>query len=182
MNELDRQLFSQLTQALGRELALNPHQVTFSVEQGVVQLRGELGSYAEKQALSRAVRAVPGVRAVAEDLIVKVTPAHLHGDLEIAQLALAALASHPEVPATVSASVAGGWLTLAGTVSGHYQRTAAARSVRFLPGVIGVTNAIRIEPSPAPTDARLVPSETGKSPASASLEERDRRPCELRGN
>lgn len=181
MNESDRQLLSRIVEALRREHALDIDQVAISVEQGVVRLRGELASYTEKQAFSRVVRAVSGVRAVAEDLLVRVTPAHLHGDLEIAQVALAALAANRGVPDTVSARVEGGWLTLAGTVSGYYERAAAVRSVRFLPGVIGVTNAIRVEPSAPPNDARLGPGEARDSRASASMEERDRTPCELAG-
>lgn len=181
MNELDRELLSRITEVLRGQLALDADQVAISVEQGVVRLRGELGSYAEKQALSRAVRAVPGVRAVAEDLLVKVTPAHFHGDFEIAKVALAALAADADVPDTVSAGVEGGWLTLAGTVEGHYQRAAAARSVRFLPGVIGVTNAIRVEPRATSNDEQRLPAEAGDSPATPTAEGPGRTPSGLTG-
>ncbi len=44
----------------------------------------------------------------------------------------------------LSVDVENGWVTVSGTVDRHYQRACAESDARSVPGVIGVTNLIRL--------------------------------------
>jgi hypothetical protein len=54
----------------------------------------------------------------------------------------------------VTVTVASGWLTLSGTLDWPYQKDAAARAVRELMGVKGVTNNITVQPRVKTVDVR----------------------------
>jgi osmotically-inducible protein OsmY len=78
--------------------------------------------------------------------------AYRHG---IAQAAVTALKWNTMVPADrITVTVREGWLTLNGTLDWQYQRDAAARAVRDLTGVKGVTNAIVVKPHLSTMDVR----------------------------
>ena len=108
-------------------------------------LNGEVDTYAEKWAAHEAAKRVSGVRTVAEDLSVKILGRHQHTDSEIAQAVLTALSWDVWIPKTVQAKVEAGWVTLEGSVASNYQRESALRAVRYLMGVVGVTNTVVIE-------------------------------------
>jgi osmotically-inducible protein OsmY len=66
-----------------------------------------------------------------------------------------ALKWHTTVPDNrVTVTVKDGWITLAGTLDWQYQKDAAARAVRDLTGVKGVTNDIRVQPHVKIADVR----------------------------
>ena len=52
-------------------------------------------------------------------------------------------------PHTVRVEVENGWVTLSGTVDRPYQRACAEFDARRVPGVVGVTNQIRLAPARA---------------------------------
>ena len=96
-----------------------------------------------------------GAKAVANDLTVHVASAHQRTDTEIAQAAVSALKWHTVVTDDrVTVAVKDGWISIAGTLDWQYQRDAAARAVRELTGVKGVTNDIRLQPQVRTTDVR----------------------------
>jgi len=69
-------------------------------------------------------------------------------------------------PHTVRVEVENGWVTLSGTVDRPYQRACAESDARRVPGVVGVTNQIRLAPAraeqgPLATRAGAVLEETG---------------------
>jgi osmotically-inducible protein OsmY len=87
------------------------------------------------------------VRAVANDLTVRLGPAEQRTDTEIARAALSALKWNTMVPHEhISVAVSNGWVTLKGKVDWAYQRTAADQCVRHLAGVCGVVNVIDVTP------------------------------------
>lgn len=53
------------------------------------------------------------------------------------------------MPAGITLKVEQGWITLKGDVEWEYQRSAAARAVRSLKGVVGVSNSIVLKQRPA---------------------------------
>jgi osmotically-inducible protein OsmY len=55
----------------------------------------------------------------------------------------------------VTVTVSNGWLTLKGTLDWQYQKEAAARAVRDLTGVKGVTNSIALKPHVRAVDVRI---------------------------
>ena len=52
-------------------------------------------------------------------------------------------------PHMVRVQVENGWATLSGTVDRPYQRECAESDARRIPGVVGVTNQIRLAPAHA---------------------------------
>jgi osmotically-inducible protein OsmY len=125
---------------------VNAAQIGVTVDHGAVSLLGAVDSYPQKWAAEDAVKRVSGVRAVAQDLTVKIIGEHKRTDAEIAGAVLHALKWDVFVPDTVTAKVQQGWITLEGRVTWNYERESAERSVRHLTGVVGVVNSIVLKP------------------------------------
>ncbi|MCI0660179.1 MAG: BON domain-containing protein [Acidobacteria bacterium] len=120
--------------------------VGVAVSDGVVTLTGFVGSYAEKTAAEKAAKSAYGVRAVANDIQVK--PLFERIDSDIAKDALHALEYRVNVPdKDITLTVKDGWITLEGEVDWMFQKDAADSAVRYLKGVKGVGNQIKIKPS-----------------------------------
>ena len=142
---------SQLQRDVFEELRWDPRireaEIGIAVKDGVVTLSGFVDSYAQRNAAERAVERINGVKAVAEELQVRI-PGSLHrSDTDIAHHAVAALEWDVEVPDDkIRVRVDNGRITLEGEADWQYQRLAAERAVRYLTGVKGVTNQIRIAP------------------------------------
>ena len=115
-------------------------------------LSGYVANYAERMAAERAALRVQGVRAVANDLQVKLL--HERVDPEIAKDAAAALQNHLSIPKTVKAAVRSGHITLEGFVEWMYQKQSAEQAVRHLPGVRSVMNLIVVKPRVSVADVR----------------------------
>ncbi|MEX2283417.1 MAG: BON domain-containing protein [Gemmatimonadota bacterium] len=114
---------------------------------GIVTLAGSVGSFAEKLAAEMAALRVAGVRAIADELAVKLLPDSLIADERIAKAAADALHFNVAVPRNgVTVRVENGWITLAGEVPWNYQRRAAEKAMWLLHGVKGVINLISLEP------------------------------------
>jgi osmotically-inducible protein OsmY len=134
-------------------------QIGVAVDNGVVTLSGVVDSYPVKRAAEEAARRVEGVRAIANDIEVRVPSAGVRSDTDIAAAATNALEWDSQVPSDrIKVVVRNGWVTLEGTVDWHYQKEAAERDVRNLQGVRGVTNLIKVaapQISPAEVKARI---------------------------
>jgi osmotically-inducible protein OsmY len=133
------------------EPSVTSTEIGVAVSDGVVTLSGTVPTYAEKFAAEKATRRVSGVKAVADEVTVKPCGPHKRSDTEIAEAAVRALRSHVWVPGCIQATVGDCWVTLRGEVGWEYQRSAASDAVRYLPGVIGVSNEITIKPTAQPT-------------------------------
>ena len=143
----DRELQRHVENALDWEPSVDAADVGVSVDGGVVTLRGDVGSYAARSTAERAALRVYGVKAVANDLTVRLVTGFVRNDTDIAQAAVTALAWNTFVPQNrVTITVAKGWLTLNGSLDWQYQKEAAARAVRDLTGVQGVMNNITVKP------------------------------------
>jgi osmotically-inducible protein OsmY len=143
----DTQLHTEVLDELKWQPTINGAEIAVAVKEGVVTLTGKVDSYAQKYAAERAAMRVSGVRAIAEDLRVRIPGDKRRDDAEIAHAALATLKWDVEVPDdTVLVKVENGYVTLEGNCDWHYQRAAAERAVRNLTGVRGVINFIKIAP------------------------------------
>lgn len=152
---IDKDLKQHVQNALDWEPSVDATDIGVSVDEGVVTLRGNVASYSEKIASERVALRVYGVKAVANDLAVRLASSYQRTDTEIAQAALAALKWNTVVPKDrVTLVVKDGWITLAGTLDWQYQKDGAARAVRDLTGVKGVTNEIHVKPAVKTTDVR----------------------------
>lgn len=145
-----------LRDAVIRQLAWEPDfdasMVGVSTQDGVVTLSGYVETYAAKLAAERAARRVYGVKAIANELQVKL--AHQRIDPDIAQDALEALKKHVSVPPGIGTTVRDGYVTLNGSVEWMFQKLAAEKAVKYLRGVRGVFNHIDIKPRVTPQDVQ----------------------------
>jgi len=149
----DVQLKHDVVAELDWERAINATNVGVAVKDGVVTLSGHIDTYAEKDAIERAVQRVEGVRAMAVELDVKLAPGHQRSDSEIAAAAESSFNWHALVPADrIKVRVEKGWVTLSGELDWDYQRRNAESAVRALMGVVGVSNTIAIKPQTAPAN------------------------------
>jgi len=141
----------QLQQAVIDELAWEPsvtsEHIGVTAREGIVTLSGRVPSYWEKRAANAAATRVKGVKAVAEEIEVKLFGGNIWADDKIAERGVQHLASDGSVPKDkVKLTVDKGWITLTGEVDWNYQKTAAEYAVNRLTGVLGVTNDIKIKP------------------------------------
>lgn len=144
----DKDLKQHVQNALDWEPSVDASDIGVSAEEGVVTLRGNVASFAEKVAAERTALRVYGTKGVANDLVVQLGKGFARNDTEIAQVAVAALQWNTMVPRDrVTVTVSDGWLTLKGTVDWQYQKDAAARAVRDLTGVKGLMNDIAVQPT-----------------------------------
>ena len=141
--------------AVMRQLEWDPEvdgsAVGVTVRSGTVTLTGFIDAYAGKLAAERAAKRVHGVRAVANDIEVRLRLERT--DPEIAQDAARAL-ELAVMPATVQAVVHHGHLTLTGEVEWLYQKETAGTAVQHIRGVRGVVNYITVAPTAAVRDLR----------------------------
>ena len=142
----DLQLKDDVLSELAWDPAVHAQAIDVTVKDGVVALRGHLGTFAEKRAVEKAVRRITGVRGLALDLDVQLAPEHRRTDSDIARAALAALRWHAWVPhERLHVQVEDGWVTLTGQVDWHYQLASAEQCIRPLLGVRGITNRIAVK-------------------------------------
>ena len=117
------------------------------VDGGTVTLRGYAASYGEKSDAVRAAKRVAGVRAIADDIEVRLPESVCWTDGDIATAAANQINSSPSIPSgTVDVTVSQGRITLEGELQWWYEKTAAETVVQHLAGVREVTNLIRIKP------------------------------------
>lgn len=149
----DAQLKKDVLAELEWDPAINAAGVGVAVKDSVITLSGHLDNYVQKYAIERAVQRVEGVKAVAIELDVKLSPEHKRSDTEIAQAAEQAFEWHSLIPSErIRVKVEKGWITLTGEMDWAFQRTNAENAVRPLTGVIGVTNSITLKPQAAPVN------------------------------
>jgi osmotically-inducible protein OsmY len=131
-----------------------PDAIGVAVKDGAVTLTGNARTYAEKLAAGWAAERVYGVKAVANDLKVKLAGA-ARDDSDIATAIAHVLDNNVQIPpGKVKARVQGGWVTLKGEVEHDFQRREAEKMVRHVRGVVGVTDLITIRASARPDQVK----------------------------
>jgi osmotically-inducible protein OsmY len=151
----DRQLQEHVQNALDWEPSIDAADIGVSVDAGVVTLRGDVRTYAQKAAAERVASRVYGVKGLANDIAVRLLHGQQRTDTEIAQAALAALNWNATIPRdALTVAVSDGLVTLKGKVTWEFQRRAAAKAIRDLAGVRGVVNSILLEPHASVADVK----------------------------
>lgn len=149
----DARLKKDVEAELEWEPAVDAAHIGVAVKDGVVTLTGHLETFAEKYVAERAVRRVAGVRAIAEEIDVKLARGHLRSDSDIAQAIEGAFSWHTLIPSDhIQVKVEQGWVTLTGEVNWDYQRRVAEQTVRPINGVRGVTNSIALKTTSTPNN------------------------------
>jgi len=151
----DSELQRYVLDELKWEPSVDAAHIGVSVNDGIVTLSGRVSSYAEKYAAERATKRVYGVKAVVNEIDVRLPGTSQRTDGDIAAAAVNALKSNIAVPADkVKVTVSKGWLKLEGEVEWQYQKEAAERAVRNLVGVTGVSNLITVKPHVSPIELK----------------------------
>jgi Predicted periplasmic or secreted lipoprotein len=143
----DLQLQRDVLDELKFEPSIREAEIGIAAKGGVVTLTGFVDSYAEKFSAERTAERVRGVKAVADEIKVKLPGTHQRSDTDIAHAVVNALRWDIQVPDDrIKATVEDGWIALEGEVEWQYQKWAAEGAVRNLTGVKGVTNLITVKP------------------------------------
>ena len=138
---------------LSWEPSITAAHIGVAAKDGVVTLTGHVKTYAEKHAAEKATGRVKGVKAVAEELEVRLPFETKRTDEEIAASAVDRLAWDVSVPPdSVQIRVEKGWVTMTGQVDWNFQKVAANQDLRRLFGVVGVSDQITIKPRVDITD------------------------------
>jgi len=151
----DSQIQADVLAELRFEPRVQPNEIGVAVKDGVVTLTGYVDSYLKKWATEQAAHRVRGVKAVANDIEVRLPSSSERTDGDIAKAAVQALEWDAFIPTDkVKVTVSKGWVTLEGEVDWQFQRLDADRVVRRLTGVKGVSNLIVLKPSAEPTEIK----------------------------
>lgn len=148
------ELQKDVQEELKWEPMLRDAEIGASAKDGIVTLTGIVDSYAKKLAAEKAAKTVMGVKAVAQEIEVKLLPVGKRSDTDIAQAALNALKWHTSVPdEKIKLKVEDGWAKVEGEVDWQFQKDAITKALENLIGVKGVTNFVTIKPR---IDAKVV--------------------------
>ena len=152
----DQEIQRNVLEELKWDARVQPNEIGVAAKDGVVTLTGWVDSYTKKWAAEEAAHRVKGVRAVANDIEVRIPTAAERTDADIALAVSRAIEWDAMVPTDkVKVTVSKGWVTLEGGVEWQFEKEAAERAARRITGVRGVTNLIRVEPSrPSPADVK----------------------------
>jgi osmotically-inducible protein OsmY len=151
----DSELQHAVLDELKWEPSVNAAHIGVTVKEGVVTLTGHVPSFTEKYAAERAAKRVSGVKAIANELDVKLPASSQRTDEDVARDVVKILEMNVSVPTEkVKATVRKGWVQLEGEVEWQYQKEAAERAIRDVTGVIGVSNLITVKPRVTPSDLK----------------------------
>jgi osmotically-inducible protein OsmY len=151
----NQELRDRVEQELDFDPGIDTSGIGIAVNRGVVTLTGHVPSVWQKMSAERAAWRVKGVKAIAEELEVRLPQDKKLSDDAIAERAVNILAWSSSVPKdAVRVKVQDGWITLTGEVEWHFQRSAAEREIRRLSGVTGVVNSIELKPRVQPADVK----------------------------
>lgn len=156
MSESNTQLQQDVLAELKYEPSVDASRIGVTAEDGIVGLKGNVKSWAEKYAAVQAAERVAGVKAVTDELKVDLPSIHVRDDEDIARAVLNALQWDVWVPNDrIKVKVENGWVTLEGEVDYRYELTATENAVRNLLGVKGVNNLISLrKPTTMPTEVK----------------------------
>ena len=151
----DAQIQTDVLAELKWEPRVSPNEIGVVVKDGVVTLTGWVDAYTKRWAAEDAAHRVRGVKAVANDIEVRLPTGDQRTDPDIAEAASRALHWDAFVPADrIQVTVSKGWVTLKGEVDWQFQKQDAERAIRRLTGVKGVTNFITVKARPTPAELK----------------------------
>jgi osmotically-inducible protein OsmY len=143
MKKSDDDLQHDVMAELEAEPSVDHADIGVSVHDGVVTLSGFVKSYAEKLCAEKAARRVSGLRALAEEIIVRFAEDPRTADYEIAQRIVDMFTWNVLVPdEAIKVKVEHGLVTLTGEVDWAYQRDEARKVAGKVIGVKSINNLI----------------------------------------
>ncbi|HDS1706372.1 BON domain-containing protein [Pseudomonas putida] len=144
MNDLD--LRDLVLEELEFKPDINAASIGVTVQNGVVTLSGHVNSYAQKVSAERTVKAMKGVRGLAEEIEVRLNKLEGTADDTIASRALNIIAWSSDANVEgIQVTVQKGTVTLEGQLDWQYQKEVIEQAIWRLSGVVGVHNRITLK-------------------------------------
>ncbi|WEK43227.1 MAG: BON domain-containing protein [Candidatus Sphingomonas colombiensis] len=155
MKKTDSQVQHDVLAELECEPRVDHGDINVAVNGGVVTLSGYAKNYPGKVAAEKAARRVAGVRAIIEEIMVRLVPDPETADHEIAKRILDAFAWNVSVSHdNINATVEHGWVTLTGVVDWFYQSNEASTVAGKIGGVLGISNLLEVREQPTSDNVR----------------------------
>ncbi len=152
----DSQIQKDVMEQLKWEPFLNASEIGVAVKNGIVTLTGQVDSYSKKLTAEKAIKKIAGVKAIAEEIQIGVSPDFKKTDTEIAEAIMNALRWHTAVKEEkIKVRVENGNVRLEGEVEWEYQRNNAKNAIENLTGVRSVTNAITVKSKISTSDIQI---------------------------
>jgi osmotically-inducible protein OsmY len=148
----DQVLMDEVKAELEFDPQVDADHIGVSAKNGAVTLSGFAASYPEKWAAVRSTERVYGVRAIADDINVRIPDAYHHDDTEISEALQRSMDNNIDVPTGVQAEVRNSVVTLRGEVDWYYQRSEAERLTRHIYGVSDVVDLVTVKPKTSAPD------------------------------
>jgi len=149
----DLQIQKDVMEELQWQPFLHSSEIGVAVKNGIVTLSGIVDTYSKKIAAEKAVKKVAGVKAIAEDIQVGVSPIYRKTDAEVAEAILNALKWHSVIQEDkIKIKVEDGIVKLEGEAEWEYQRNIVRKAIENLSGVRYVTNLISVKPKITPNE------------------------------
>ncbi len=134
---------------------LRASEIGVAVKDGIATLTGFVDSYLKKRAAEAAAQRVRNVKAVANELEVRLPGSAERTDTDLAEAVVNALKWDTGIPAgKLEVAVSKGWVTLKGEVEYAFEKKDAERAIRYIAGITGVSNLVRVKPPLFPTDLK----------------------------
>ena len=151
----DHQIQLDVIAEIERDWRFKPAEIGVEVDHGVVTLSGTVATYLKVGEAADVATRVPGIKDVANKLIVRPPDSIFMDDTKIAQAVRNALVWDSAVPEErIDSVVRNGVVTLRGTVDYWYQRRSAVEVVKRITGVLNVNDHIIVTP-PERTDVQM---------------------------
>ncbi|MDB5038841.1 MAG: Transport-associated protein [Bacteriovoracaceae bacterium] len=151
----DAEISKQVIDEFQFDPILRDREIGVSVKDGVATLTGKVDSYYEKRLAEKVVERVPGIKAIANELEVRLPFENERSDTDIAHAAISALKWNILVPEDkIKVKVENGWVTLEGETTWNFEKDEAEQTVASLTGVKGVINLIEIRSSVSSTKVK----------------------------
>jgi osmotically-inducible protein OsmY len=142
----DSEVLQNVLSELKWDHRIGETEVGVEVDKGVVTLTGTVSSYGKKFAASEAAHRVKGVLDVANDINVIPPESTIITDTDIATAVRNTLKWDTFLPdEKIKSTVSNGWVTLEGTLATVGQRQEVEAAIRYLAGVRGVINSLKVE-------------------------------------
>src|SRR5256885_7785431 len=127
---IDEEIQADVLEELKWDSREQVNEIGVVVKDGIVTLTGWVDSYMKKLAAEAAAHRVHGVKAVANDIEVRLPGSAERTDADLAKAVLDALRWDGAVPADkIDVTVSHGWVTLKGEVEFGFEKRDAERAV-----------------------------------------------------
>jgi osmotically-inducible protein OsmY len=151
----NEEIQTDVLEELQWDTRVQPNEIVVAVKDGIITLTGWVDLYLKKIAAQEAARRVRGVKAVVNDIEVRLPSSAERTDADLAASVLNVLRWDAAIPTgTLDVTVSQGWVTLKGEVDHGFQKRAALRAICRLSGVKGINNLMVVKPRVLPSDLK----------------------------